>query len=329
MLACTTESNYPIQFFFRPKTLEIFWLDHCCKLSPKLSPTIATKKEERKKEEEGTSQYRQHLLLVLSILLLHPWTHTEMPSSSYSSSLLLLLLLLMSILLLCGILHIHIHVRLVVWVSKQWQPLTLVSKFRFKTPSCCRCYTTATDAADGVADDDVAAAVAVSPRKTLAILARLKAAAPSPPPPVSERVLLLLLFLGRVLSITTSWEAKRGNKWNGCSMYAQLPPYNNIPAVEVLAPLSRTLPPSSLPPYNPFLLLALPLKGSNTDWFPQCGQKKKNITSRTSPHGQWRIFLLLLFLLLLVLVLPCLLILLLFCFFVLWVCVGELAVQQS
>ncbi len=50
MLACTTESNSPIQFFFRPKTLEIFLSDHCCKLSPKLSPTIATKKEERKKE---------------------------------------------------------------------------------------------------------------------------------------------------------------------------------------------------------------------------------------------------------------------------------------
>ncbi len=114
MLACTTESNSPIQFFFRPKTLEIFLSDHCCKLSPKLSPTIATKKEERKKEEEGTSQYRQHLLLLLSIFLLHPWTHAKMPSCSYSSYLLLLLLLLMSILLLCGILHIHIHVRLVV-----------------------------------------------------------------------------------------------------------------------------------------------------------------------------------------------------------------------
>ncbi len=95
-----------------------------------------------------------------------------------------------------------------------------MSKFRFKTPSCCRCYTTAADAADGVVDDGVAAAVAVSPRKTFAVLARLKAAAPSPPPPVSERVLMLsLLFLGWVLSITKSWEAKRGNKWNGCSMY--------------------------------------------------------------------------------------------------------------
>jgi hypothetical protein len=122
-----------------------------------------------------------------------------------------------------------------------------VPKFRFKTPSCCRCYTTAADAADGVADDGVAAAVAVSPRKTLTILARFKAAAPSPPPPVSERVLLLLLFLGWVLSITTSWEAKRGNKWNGCSMFAQLPPYNDIPAVEVLAPLSPSLPPSLQP----------------------------------------------------------------------------------
>jgi hypothetical protein len=30
-------------------------------------------------------------------------------------------------------------------------------------------------------------------------------------------------------------------------MYAQLPPYNNIPAVEVLAPLSLTLPPSLQP----------------------------------------------------------------------------------
>jgi hypothetical protein len=152
-------------------------------------------------------------------------------------------------------------------------------KVQVQNPSCCRCYTTAADAADGVADDGVAAAVAVSPRKTFAVLARLKAAAPSPPPPVSERVLmLLLLFLGWVLSITKSWEAKRGNKWNGCSMYGQLPPYNNIPAVEVLAPLSRTLPPS-LPTTPFFFLLFLSRDPTQID-FRNVGRRR-----RTSPGG--------------------------------------------
>jgi hypothetical protein len=62
-------------------------------------------------------------------------------------------------------------------------------------------------------------------------------------------------------------------------MYAQLPPYNNIPAVEVLAPLSRTLPPS-LPTTPFFFLLFLSRDPTQID-FRNVGRRRR----RTSPGG--------------------------------------------